>query len=251
MEVVIKLSFDNSIILNSPKIRLKSLETFLTSSWRSPCCFSYSPSKFLRIWTGPHSGCRLPCDLPAHLLRRHRCHLLPRAQGRLDQLQVLIRTKNSASLILWMLQLHVLIRTAKSTFITFLWMLATATNSHSHKQTSLSITHSWFCLFESAASPYSDNKTQVLILTKIILLNQIHTNMSSHTSLQACQVWIRHKSTFIYQQNKINIIQELLKKSCEKFPTLLLKHLKRMFIVGPHSQRQQWSTLRVTEALTG
>ena len=150
-----------------------------------------------------------------------------------------------------MLQLHVLIRTAKSTFITFLWMLATATNSHSHKQTSLSITHSWFCLFESAASPYSHNKTQVLILTKIILLNQIHTNMSSHTSLQACQVWIRHKSTFIYQQNKINIIQELLKKSCEKFPTLLLKHLKRMFIVGPHSQRQQWSTLRVTEALTG
>ena len=88
------------------------------------------------------SGRRLPCDLPAHLLRRHRCHLLPRAQGRLDQLQVLIRTKNSASLILWMLQLHVLIRTAKSTFITFLWMHATATNSHSHKQTSLSITHS-------------------------------------------------------------------------------------------------------------
>ena len=109
--LTIQSFFLASIILNSPTIRLKSLETFLTSSWRSPCCVSYSPSKFLRIWTGPHSGCRLPCDLPAHLLRRHRCHLLPRAQGRLDQLQVLIRKINIYHL-----------------------MDATATSPHSHNK---------------------------------------------------------------------------------------------------------------------
>ena len=43
-----------------------------------------------------------------------------------------------------------------------------------------------------------------------------------------------------------------MKSSLWKVSNFAFKSIwKEVFIVGPHSQRQQWSTLRVTEALTG
>ena len=126
---------------------------------------------------------------------------------------------------------HFIIRTTKSTFIKNLFMDA----SYSYKS--------------------SFAQTNITNLNSSLYVNKIHTNMSSHTSLKACQDWISHKSAFIYvkqnQHNPRNSHEILWSPHCEKFPTLLLRPFEKKcsLLVRIHSGNNEalWGLLKHTQ----